>query len=63
MAFIYTSRVDLCFQRNDVFDWNGKEYHVVGVQTGLNLNTYQQLTGAYYPEVAQKRINRQEYPV
>ncbi|OWK46619.1 hypothetical protein [Fimbriiglobus ruber] len=61
-AQIYTCRTDLCFKRNDVFDWGGDEYHLTGVQTGLNLAIYQELTAVYYPDPAKKRIDRTEYP-
>lgn len=59
---IYTSRTDLAFQRNDVFLWDGREFHVTGQNNGLYLDVYQSLTAVEYPEGAKKRLSAEDYP-
>lgn len=58
---IYTSRTDLTFQRNDILERNGKQYHVVGVQSGLESAVYIQLFCLEYPENAKKRLSIEAY--
>lgn len=62
-ASIYLNYEGYSFLRNDVFIWNNQEYHITGVQSGLNLNLYWELTAVYYPEGAKKRIDIVDYPV
>lgn len=58
---IYTSRTDLDLQRNDIFEWNGEQFHIVGIKDGLNLGVYLELAAEQFPENAKRRLDRGEY--
>jgi hypothetical protein len=61
MHVIYTSAVGNTYQRNDILEYQGNQYHVVGVKNGLMMNVYSELSAYAYPEGAKKRLSRESY--
>lgn len=59
---IFTSDTVTSFEREDVLEWNGHQYHILGIVSGLESNIYQELTCEEYPETARKRLNMEDYP-
>ena len=58
---IYTTATDKTFQRNDILERDGNQYHVIGIQNNLMMGKYQTLTAFQYPEGAKKRLDKEAY--
>ncbi len=61
VAALYTTDVTTAFERNDIFERDGQQYHVTAVKENLLYNLYRELTVYWYPENARKRLSREAY--
>ncbi len=60
-ATIYSTDTDNTFLRNDIFEAEGQQFHVVGVKNNLFISLYVELTVVWYSENAKKRLSRESY--